>query len=53
MTCQINQNKYMYDTDWLNVCLPLAEDVINEQYKPTQEELEEFNTETELNTQYV
>ncbi len=39
--------------DWLDVVIPLAETVEAEQYKPTQEELEEFNTETELNTQYV
>ena len=34
------------DNDWLEVCLPLAEQVEQEQYIPTLEELMEFETET-------
>ena len=32
----------MQDTDWLEVVLPLAEQVEQEQYTPNTEELEEF-----------
>jgi len=31
-----------YNTDWLEVCLPLAEQVEQEQYTPNKEELLEF-----------
>lgn len=34
------------DTDWLEVCLPLVEQVEQEQYTPSLEELMEFETET-------